>query len=586
MQLSPYKSAFVLILTIPTVLNTMELQVTIQPRVGNPVKISLSTAQSSNLIKNLTSDPILDSTKSIPLDINEQDIALLLPFMELEKAVDKQKSVPVIQQRLTEVGPEKCLLLAYNANYLDMPVLLGEAKTILINFFKQNPEVALKLIKKIELPNDSFRLLEDELAYPLLEWLDSPAHLEAIAKFTKVDDGGNGFVYGSCLSVDNNYAAIGGANSARIWSLKDNTLLAELPHPDNVSAVQFDRDSKLLVTGCADGNLRLWDLLTIRDKACIQRIHFSSGILSIVFNQDNSLAGINTDDSTLHVFNTASWEETHSISNCSGTIPTRNQNLVITKDNRDTGGLYATKIHLLDIKTGNYLWSSNNSNEHIICTATNSSGTNGIKAVRMYMFHDRLFNWSSSTGEDSCTNWPNVIDAACYTYDDHSLIIGEIDQYLEHVTIRIISGKPDAHKRYTFLELQTNNISHLCCNSDNMCLCCSRYGTVILWDLSAHKFRKQLKGKLTLEQGLVLHSLYKALIENDKAHLKCQHDERYKILEPINHHEFKETLKKHIQTISSKWCWRCTLNNNKVIIAGTFLLGAAALTAGYFYKKS
>ncbi len=582
MQLSLYKSAFMLILTVPTALNAMQPEITIQPKVGSPIKISLSTAQSSNLIKNLTSDPILDSTKSIPLDIDEQDIVLLLPFMELEKQLDKQKAAAAMKEKLKELSSEKGILLLCNANYLDMPILFSETKKMVINFFKQKPQDALTLIKRIQLPNDIGRPIADELAYPLLAWFDSPLHKKSTPSFVRLK-GRNyqSYIRDACLSIDNNYAAAGFSdNCARIWSLKDMTLLVELPHPAVVHRIQFSPDAKLVLTGCADQQLRIWQMAEIKDKmTCLKTVYFDHLITSIVFNQNGTLAAFNTDDNILHVYDTESWQELRAIPGCVDTVSTNTGNLVVTKNFSDTR---STKIHILDMGTSRFLWTSEQDyvTNSIKLLCANATGEK-IKIITMDSANSiKCWNSSSDTPE-YITPYFNI-SAMCFTHGDCAIVAGNsYNGDIHIVTDQLKSGSSS-------LKFGEHNgqITKLCCNSEDQCLSCSTDGSIILWDLQSHDFAHELKGKLALEQALALHTLYKAFVENDKAQLKCRHNKHYAILNSINHDEFKQTIKKHIESLSSKWCWHCALTNNKVLIGGIVVGTATALAARYFYKKT
>jgi WD40 repeat protein/serine/threonine protein kinase len=63
------------------------------------------------------------------------------------------------------------------------------------------------------------------------------------------------------LSSDGKRAVVGGrlVSTAQIWALDDGErLLFNLPHADQVRAVAFSPDAKLLATACFDGKVRLW----------------------------------------------------------------------------------------------------------------------------------------------------------------------------------------------------------------------------------------------------------------------------------------------------------------------------------------
>jgi WD40 repeat protein len=50
-----------------------------------------------------------------------------------------------------------------------------------------------------------------------------------------------------------------GDNTARVWDLADGKSLAVLQHPEWVFMSCFDRQAKVVLTACRDGNVRIWD---------------------------------------------------------------------------------------------------------------------------------------------------------------------------------------------------------------------------------------------------------------------------------------------------------------------------------------
>jgi WD40 repeat protein len=74
------------------------------------------------------------------------------------------------------------------------------------------------------------------------------------------------WLWGIALSPDSKRAVVAGRSMGNVqdsvvhlWSLENGErLLCELPHSDQVRAVDFSSDSKLIVTACFDGNARLW----------------------------------------------------------------------------------------------------------------------------------------------------------------------------------------------------------------------------------------------------------------------------------------------------------------------------------------
>jgi WD40 repeat protein len=104
-------------------------------------------------------------------------------------------------------------------------------------------------------PDDSRLLISDGSLRSATWWSPDSGQLEPSAMW----DGE--WLWAVALSADGKRALVGGrgAKTAQLWSLeRGERLLFDLPHPDQVRAVAFSRDAKLVATACYDTNARLW----------------------------------------------------------------------------------------------------------------------------------------------------------------------------------------------------------------------------------------------------------------------------------------------------------------------------------------
>ena len=65
------------------------------------------------------------------------------------------------------------------------------------------------------------------------------------------------------FSPDSRFLAVAFRQKARVWDIASDTpLCPELNHPDDVTCIAMSPDGKWVLTGCEDGQARLWDIQT------------------------------------------------------------------------------------------------------------------------------------------------------------------------------------------------------------------------------------------------------------------------------------------------------------------------------------
>jgi serine-threonine kinase receptor-associated protein len=74
-------------------------------------------------------------------------------------------------------------------------------------------------------------------------------------------DGHKGAVWGATITKDASIAATGAADfTAKLWSVQTGSEIGSLQHKHIVKTVDFSQDSALLLTGCNDKLMRIFDV--------------------------------------------------------------------------------------------------------------------------------------------------------------------------------------------------------------------------------------------------------------------------------------------------------------------------------------
>ncbi len=77
-------------------------------------------------------------------------------------------------------------------------------------------------------------------------------------------------------------------------------------HSNSVTSVAFSSDSKTLVSGSLDRQIRIWNV----DNAECHEIldEHTDGVWRVAFNLDNTLLASSSDDETIKTWDTTTWE--------------------------------------------------------------------------------------------------------------------------------------------------------------------------------------------------------------------------------------------------------------------------------------
>jgi WD40 repeat protein len=104
------------------------------------------------------------------------------------------------------------------------------------------------------------------------------------------------------ISPDGTTLATGGHQNkiARLWNVATGQARGDLVHPNVVTAVVFSPDNRMLLTGCADGAARIWDLAT--GKVISASMKHREEIDTVAFSPDGRLAATCSADRTARLW--------------------------------------------------------------------------------------------------------------------------------------------------------------------------------------------------------------------------------------------------------------------------------------------
>ncbi|HEY4416735.1 MAG TPA: protein kinase [Verrucomicrobiae bacterium] len=105
------------------------------------------------------------------------------------------------------------------------------------------------------------------------------------------------------FSPDGQNVVIASGNAARIFDAKKLNQLAQFDHPDQVTSARYSPDGRRLVTGCADGQVRVWDIAS--GTAQVKGTH-AARIRQAKFSHDGKLIASAADDSIVAIWDAAS----------------------------------------------------------------------------------------------------------------------------------------------------------------------------------------------------------------------------------------------------------------------------------------
>jgi WD40 repeat protein len=96
-------------------------------------------------------------------------------------------------------------------------------------------------------------------------------------------------------------ASVSDDRTVRLWSREPAPEADVLIHPRWVHSADFSPDGKWLVTGCGDGNIRLWD---IASSQCIRTFRgHTNGVPRVLFSKDSKLVISGRDDEMIKIWN-------------------------------------------------------------------------------------------------------------------------------------------------------------------------------------------------------------------------------------------------------------------------------------------
>ncbi|XP_041350587.1 serine-threonine kinase receptor-associated protein-like [Gigantopelta aegis] len=139
--------------------------------------------------------------------------------------------------------------------------------------------------------------------------------------------GHKGAVWGATLNKDATVAATGAADfTAKLWNAEKGEELHTFPHKHIVKCVDFSSDSSVLLTGCHDKNLRIFDISKPEQEPQVFSGHASNIRAALFMKNDKSFISI-SDDKSIRIWDTASNSEVKKIE-----IPSQPTSLELARD--------------------------------------------------------------------------------------------------------------------------------------------------------------------------------------------------------------------------------------------------------------
>jgi WD40 repeat protein len=109
---------------------------------------------------------------------------------------------------------------------------------------------------------------------------------------------------------------------ARVWDVETNKILRTFAHGNSIYAARFSHDGRLLVTGCADGQIRTWDTRTWTPGRTIKTVEKvnSQRIRCMALSPDDSLVAAGRLDGAIHVWELRSGKQLFEVSEHGRTV--------------------------------------------------------------------------------------------------------------------------------------------------------------------------------------------------------------------------------------------------------------------------
>jgi WD40 repeat protein len=120
---------------------------------------------------------------------------------------------------------------------------------------------------------------------------------------------GSNLIYspdGKLLACSNELGEIG------VWDAKNGNALHTIRHAENIEALAFSPDSKLLASGCyyGDNTARIWEVDSGKEIASLEH---DDNVQILVFDPSGKILTTGGDESDIYIWETSTWQKKNSI---------------------------------------------------------------------------------------------------------------------------------------------------------------------------------------------------------------------------------------------------------------------------------
>jgi WD40 repeat protein len=178
------------------------------------------------------------------------------------------------------------------------------------------------------------------------------------------------------ISPENIIASASKDKTIKIWDFSGNLLRELVGHKKEVMGVDFSHNGKQLVSGSADGTVRVWDVASGKSLLTINA--HDGWVRTVAFNQNSSLIASGGDDGKINVWNTSNGQQLNSIIAHSKWL----EKLSFSPDGKYiASGGHDNYLVIVNAITGQIVFNSPRQDFYVLSTAFDPSGRYLLSSV-------------------------------------------------------------------------------------------------------------------------------------------------------------------------------------------------------------